>query len=120
MSDTASAWNGETVRTWLESRLRASLADQDAADRYGREREDDYDKAAAEEWVCRKIKGSDATNDQKRFAEMLKALLDEDDFYRIGVRNEKRFEREVKTYLRKLIKMAKLNAGFENMSRYQS
>ncbi|QJU60436.1 hypothetical protein HL653_03735 [Sphingomonas sp. AP4-R1] len=107
------------VRTWLQSRLAAALADQDAADRYGREREDDYDKAAAEEWVCRKTKSSDATGDQQRFGEMLKALLDEDDFYRIGVRNEKRFEREVRTYLRKLIKMTKTNSGFEKLSRYQ-
>lgn len=119
MSDHASEWNGEIVRAWLESRLRASLADQDAADRYGREREDDYDKAAAEEWVCRTVKGSDATNDQARFGELLKGLLDADDFYRIGVRNEKRFEREVRAYLRKLMKMTKTNSGFGNMSRYQ-
>jgi hypothetical protein len=50
MSDLSKAWDGELVRKWLERRLEASKLDQAAADRRGYEAQDDYDKAAAEEW----------------------------------------------------------------------
>jgi hypothetical protein len=119
MTEPQSEWNPELVRTWLERRIKAARADQDTADRYGREREDDYDKAAAEEWVCEQVKGSDAIADQARFGEALKALLAKDDFYRTGVRSEQRFEREVKAHLRKLMKMTKTNTGFGKTLRYQ-
>ncbi|MEZ0242536.1 MAG: hypothetical protein ACAH11_04130 [Sphingomonas sp.] len=119
MSDPKTEWDGEIVRKWLESRFVASRSDQDVADRRGRQAEDDYDKAAAEEWVCRTIKGSAAVDDQARFGERLKALLDQDDYLRPGVHDERRFEREVRAYLRKLIKMTKANAGFGNLLRYQ-
>ena len=112
-------WDGEIVRQWLESRFVASRSDQDRADRGGRAYEDDYDKAAAEEWVCRVTKGSEATNDQARFGDTLKALLDRDDYLRPGVHDERRFEREVRSYLRKLIKMTKANTGFENRLHHQ-
>jgi hypothetical protein len=119
MSEQTKAWDGEMVRRWLESRFSASRADQDAADKRGRSHEDDYDKAAAEEWVCRAVMRGDATADQKQFAERLKALLDQEDYDRAGVHDQRRFEREVRSYLRKLMKMTKANAGFENMLRFQ-
>jgi hypothetical protein len=119
MRDLGKEWDGEIVRKWLESRFGASLNDQDRADKHGRGYEDDYDKAAAEEWVCRVTKSSDATNDQMRFGEWLKELLGKDEYRRVGVYDDRRFEREVRSYLRKLIKMTKQNIGFENTSRYQ-
>ncbi|MFA6113441.1 MAG: hypothetical protein WC729_05600 [Sphingomonas sp.] len=119
MSDPEKKWDGEMVRTWLENRFSASRNEQARADKRGRESEDDYDKAAAEEWVCRATKGSEATNDQKRFADLLKTLLDRDEFDRVSVHDDRRFEREVRSCLRKLIRMTKANTGFENMSRYQ-
>ncbi len=119
MGEVEKIWDGEIVRKWLERRFAASLDDQDQADRHGREREDAYDKAAAEEWVCRLTKSSNTTNDQQRFAEWLEGLLDRDDYHRLGVHNQRRFEREVRAYLRKLIKMTKASIGFENLSRYQ-
>lgn len=112
-------WDGAIVRTWLESRFAASRSEQDRADRGGRAYEDDYDKAAAEEWVCRVTKSSDATNDQARFVDTLKGLLGQDDYVRPGVHDERRFDREVRSHLRKLIKMTKANTGFENLLRHQ-
>lgn len=119
MSEQIKAWDGELVRKWLESRFSASQRDQDAADKRGWGHEDDYDKAVAEAWVCRVTKSSDAANDQKLFAGRLKELLDQDEYRQAGVHDERRFEREVRSYLRKLIKMTKTNTGFENMLRYQ-
>ncbi|WP_313535107.1 hypothetical protein [Sphingomonas sp.] len=119
MSEMQAPWDPAQVRLWLERRIKAARSDQDVADRYGRDREDDYDKAAAEEWVCEQLRHSDAVEDQARLGEALKALLAKDDFYRAGVRNDVRFEREVKAYLRKLSKMAKTNTGFGKTLRYQ-
>ena len=112
-------WDGVIVRIWLESRFAAARSEQDRADRGGRAYEDDYDKAAAEEWVCRTTMRGDATGDQARFAETLKGLLAQDDYVRPGVHDERRFDREVRAYLRKLIKMTKANTGFENLLRHQ-
>lgn len=119
MSEGQAPWDPAQVRLWLERRIKAARADQDVADRYGRDREDDYDKAAAEEWVCEQFRHSDAVEDQARFGDALKALLKKDDFYRAGVRSDQRFEREVRAYLRKLAKMAKTNTGFGKTLRYQ-
>ncbi|MHA6720759.1 hypothetical protein ACX40Y_15075 [Sphingomonas sp. RS6] len=119
MTGGPSDWNAEQVRLWLDRRIKAARADQDVADRYGRDREDEYDKAAAEEWVCAQFRQSEAVEDQARFDAALKALLAKDDFYRAGVRSEQRFEREVKAYLRKLMKMTKTNTGFGKTLRYQ-
>ena len=49
-------WDGELVRKWLDSRSQAARLEQAAADKRGYEAQDDYDKAAAEEWVCRTLK----------------------------------------------------------------
>jgi hypothetical protein len=112
-------WDGEIVRRWLEARIRASQDDQTMADRAGRDREDEYDKAAAEEYVCQLIRTSDTTDSQASFTARLKQIAAKDEHYRTGLRSEKRFEREVRAYLRKLLRMATTYTGFENTSRYQ-
>lgn len=119
MTSDVKPWDGELVRKWLESRFSASMADQDRADWHGCGYEGDYDRAAAEEWVCRVAKSSEATNSQLRFGELLKDLLGKEEYRRVGVHDDRRFEREVRSYIRKLIKMAKANTGFENTARYQ-
>lgn len=112
-------WNGIAVRVWLQSRIAAARADQVAAERGGRDRHDDCDKAAAEEMVCNLLKAGSAADSQAAFAEALRALLDRDDYIWRGVYNDTRFDRHARTYLRKLAKMTKLNEGFGNMARYQ-
>jgi hypothetical protein len=112
-------WDGALVRAWLERRLVAARSDQAAADRLSRSAEGDSDKAAAEEFVCRTLKLPDATGDQAGFAARLKALLDQDAYRHAGAYDDRRFEREVRAYLRKLARMTKTNSGFENRLRYQ-
>ena len=119
MTEPAKPWDGATVRTWLESRIIAARADQVAAERYGWERQDDCDKANAEEMVCALLKDKDATNGQSEFSAELKSLLDRDEYVCRGVYNDERFERHVRTCIRKLIKMTRDNAGFQNTRRYQ-
>ncbi len=119
VSKTIKEWDGAAVRTWLESRVVAARADQVAAERYGRERQDDCDMAAAEEMVCTLLKGEDAVNSQLAFAGELKALLDRDDYIWRGVYDDRRFDRHVRSAIRKLMKMAMTNTGFENIARYQ-
>jgi predicted RNase H-like nuclease (RuvC/YqgF family) len=119
MAEPPKAWDGATVRTWLESRILAARADQVVAERYGRERQDDCDKANAEEMVCALLRGKEATNAQSALSAELKALLDRDEYVGRGVYNDERFERHMRSYIRKLIKMTKDNAGFENVRRYQ-
>jgi hypothetical protein len=118
MSD-AKEWNGATVRTWLESRVVAARADQVVAERGGRHLQDDCDKAAAEEMVCAFLKAKPSVESQSAFADDLKGLLDRDDYVWRGVYNDTRFDRHVRTYVRKLMRMAKLNDGFETIRRYQ-
>jgi hypothetical protein len=119
MSDGGDTWDGEQVRIWLERRFVASLDEQARADKNGRGFEDDYDKAAAEEWVCRTAKTNAATSDRKLFETFLKQLLAQDEYKRTEIHDDRRFDREVRSYLRKLIKMTKTNTGSGNMSRFQ-
>lgn len=119
MNEQISQWNGDKVRKWLECRFNASLRDQDWADAHGQEREDAYDKAAAEEWVCRLTKSSETTNDQVRFAKMLATLLNRQEFRHVGVRDQQRFEKNVVSYIKKLLVMTDANAGFDNLARFQ-
>lgn len=119
MAGSTKAWNGEQVRTWLQARFEAAKLDQAAADRRGYEAQDDYDKAAAEEWVCRTLRTADCTNDQAAFAARLKELIGQDEYRMTGIYDDVRFERHVRGGLRKLAKMTKVNEGFENLSRYQ-
>jgi hypothetical protein len=119
MTDPSKPWNGELVRTWLERRFAASRLDQAAADRRGYEARDDYDKAAAEEWTCRALKDAECTNDQAAFAKRLKELIGQDEYRATGNYDDDRFERHVRTNLRKLAKMTKANEGFEKTLRHQ-
>lgn len=120
MSNTAKAWDDELVREWLGSRLEAARLDQAAADKRGYEAEEDYDKAAAEEWVCRTLSTTGRTHNQAALAEHLKELLAQDEYRATGIYDDRRFERYVRTNLRKLAKMTKANDGFTNTLRYQS
>lgn len=119
MTDPLKPWDGVLVRTWLERRFEASRLDQAAADRRGYEARDDYDKAAAEEWVCRVLKNVDCTNDRAAFAKRLKDMIGQDDYPSTSTYDDARFERHVRGYLRKLAKMTKANEGFEKMLRHQ-
>nr|WP_314466860.1 hypothetical protein [uncultured Novosphingobium sp.] len=119
MSDPSKAWDGEQVRKWLDRRFEASRLDQAAADRRGYEAQDDYDKAAAEEWVCRALKSADCTNEQAAFARRIKELIAQDEYKVTGIYDDTRFERNVRGHLRKLAKMTKANEGFEKTLRYQ-
>jgi hypothetical protein len=56
---------------------------------------------------------------QAAFAADLKALLEKDGYIWRGVYDDTRFDRHVRTYVRKLTQMTKANAGFENLSRFQ-
>lgn len=113
------AWDGEQVRKWLDRRFEASRLDQAAADRRGYEAQDDYDKAAAEEWVCRALRTAECTNDQAMLAKRIKELIAQDDYQATGIYDDVRFERHVRSQLRKLAKMTKANEGFEKTLRFQ-
>lgn len=119
MSGPSKAWDGALVRRWLESRLEAARLDQAAADRRGYEAQDDYDKAAAEEWVCRNLKTGRHADDQAAFARQLKELIARDEYQVTGVHDDRRFDRNVRATLRKIVKITKANDGFENTLRYQ-
>lgn len=111
-------WDGAMVRKWLESRVVASRSDQVVSQRAGWSQQDDCDKATAEEMVCTLLLGKTST-DQKAFAEGLRALLDHDEYVWRGVYDDTRFDRHVRSYLRKLVKMTKTNDGFGKTGRYQ-
>jgi hypothetical protein len=119
MTNTPKAWDGELVRKWLARRFEVSQLDQAAADRRGYEAGDDYDKAAAEEWACRALKDAACTDDQTAFAARIKELIAQDDYRTASTYDDARFERNVRSYLRKLAKMTKANEGFEKTLRYQ-
>jgi len=119
MSNPSKPRDGALVRTWLERRLAASKLEQAAADRRGYEAQDEYDKAAAEEWVCRALQTADCTNEQAIFAKRLKELIGQEDYRATGIYDDIRFERHVRGQLRKVAKMTKANEGFEKTLRYQ-
>ncbi len=119
MSETSKAWDGELVRKWLERRFEVAKLEQAAADKRGYEAQDDYDKAAAEEWICRTLNGAGRFGDQRAFAAQLKELLAQDDYRITGIYDDRRFDRCVRANLRKLAKMTKANDGFANTLRYQ-
>lgn len=119
MHDPSKPWDGAQVRQWLARRCEASKLDQAAADRRGYEARDEYDKAAAEEWVCQALKTADCTNQQAAFADRLKALIGQDEYRTTGIHDDVRFERHVRSQLRKVAKMTKENTGFDKTQRYQ-
>ena len=112
-------WNGANVRAWLASRVVAARSDQAAAERAGRGGQDDCDKATAEEMVCSLMIAESATSAQDTFADGLRALLDRDDYVWRGVHDDVRFDRHVRSFVKKLMRMTKANAGFEKTGRYQ-
>jgi len=120
MTDDARTWDGERVRTWLESRCNAARLEQASADRRGYAAEDDYDKAAAEEWACRRLQAAAHADDQAAFAQHIKTLLALDEYPVTGVHDDRRFDRNVRATLRKIAKMTKANDGFANTLRYQA
>lgn len=119
MSNLSGTWDSAQVCKWLESRIEAARLDQAMADKRGYEAQDDYDKAAAEEWVCRALRIGGDTQDQAAFAAHLKRLLGQDEYQVTGIYDDRRFERHVRANLRKLTKMTKANEGFANTLRYQ-
>ncbi|MCJ2184236.1 hypothetical protein MTR62_16275 [Novosphingobium sp. 1949] len=119
MSASPKPWDNELVANWLEARIEAASRDQAAADRRGYGADDEYDKAAAEEWVCRKLRLAGREGDQASFAQAIKQFLDQDDYRITGIHDDRRVERHVRSILRKIAKMAKANEGFENRLRYQ-
>lgn len=119
MGGSSKTWNGELVRKWLDSRLEAARLEQAMADKRGHEAQDDYDKAAAEEWVCRTLKTAAGTKDPTPFASQVKGLLAQDEYQITGIYDDRRFGRYVRTNLRKLAKMTTANDGFANTLRYQ-
>jgi hypothetical protein len=119
MSNGAKPWDGALVRRWLESRFEAAKLDQAAADRRGYDAQEDYDKAAAEEWACRTLKTGDCAESQATMAARLKQLIALDEYRATGIHDDVRFERNVRGTLRKIAKMTKTNTGFDNRLRYQ-
>lgn len=119
MGDSPKAWDSDLVRKWLESRLKVAKLEQAAADKRGYEARDDYDKAAADEWVYRALTSAGRAGDQAAFAAQLKALLDQDEYRITGIYDDQRFDRHVRATVRKLAKMTKANDGFANTLRYQ-
>ncbi len=119
MSDAAVAWDGGRVRTWLERRSAAARLDQAAADRRGYEAQDDYDRAAAEEWACRALQAGAHADDQAAFAARIAALLRQEDYATTGIYDDRRFDRNVRAHLRAIAKMTKANDGFANTLRYR-
>lgn len=119
MSSSSKPWDSEQVRKWLESRIDAARLDQSAADKRGYGAQDDYDKAAAEEWVCRNLRAVADKDDQVAFADRIKQLLGLDEYQVTGIYDDRRFERYVRANLRKLAKMTKANEGFQNTLRFQ-
>lgn len=115
----AREWDAEIVRNWLKARIVAARSDQAVADRTGRSGQDDCDKATAEEMVCSLVNSERSTASQIAFAESLRALLDRDDYVWRGINDDRRFDRYVRSFAKKLIGMAKANAGFENTGHYQ-
>ena len=118
MAEASTPWDGATVRTWLEKRIVAARADQVTAERAGRGAQDDCDKAAAEEMVCAALKG-DAADAQSAFADALKQLLYREDYVWRGVYDDRRFDRHVRSYIRKLLRMARENSGFHQTRHFQ-
>ena len=119
MSNPTKIWDGDQVRNWLTQRVAAAKLDQATADRRGYEARDEYDKAAAEEWVCSTLQAVDEINAQPSFSKRIKDFIGQDEYPVTGIYDDVRFERLVRGYLRKLAKMTKANDGFDNTMRFQ-
>jgi hypothetical protein len=116
---TAGEWNGAAARGWLAHRVTAARADQATAERAGRAGQDDCDKATAEEMVCTLLGNDRATATREAMLGAVQALLDRDDYVWRGIHDDTRFDRHVRTLLKKLARMTKAAAGFTNLAHYQ-
>lgn len=113
------AWDGAQVGKWLECRLEAARLDQVVADKRGYGAQEDYDKAAAEEWVCRALRIAASKDDRAALTDRLKDLLVQEDYPVTGIYDDRRFVRSVRANLRKIARMTKAGEGFENTLRFQ-
>ena len=120
MTTGPAAWDAARVRIWLERRAAAARLDQAAADRRGYAAQDDYDKAAAEEWVWRTLQAGAHADDQATFATRIRTLLAQEEFATTGIYDDRRFDRSVRSHLRAIAKMTKANDGFSNTLRYRA
>ncbi|HZF43069.1 MAG TPA: hypothetical protein VEZ48_06635 [Sphingomonadaceae bacterium] len=112
-------WDSAAVRTWLESRVIAARLDQVAAERGGRDRQDDCDKASAEEMICALAAKSRSEVSQAALLAELGDLLNRDEFVWPAVYSDIRFDRHARAFAKKLIRMVKANEGFGNVTHYQ-
>lgn len=119
VAEVVETWNAATVRKWLEARVTAARSDQVRAERAGWSHRDDCDKATAEEMVCTLVQRKNAPETQESLSGALRLLLDTDDYVWRGVYDDMRFDRHVRAFAKKLVKMVKLNQGFENIAHYQ-
>lgn len=69
--------------------------------------------------VCAALRNTEAVHSQSAFTDALRHLLDRDLYIWRGVYDDSRFDRHVRSYVRKLLKMARDNQGFEKTRRYQ-
>lgn len=119
MEPFAKNWDSAAVRTWLESRVIAARADQVVAERGGCDRQDDCDKASAEEMICSLAAKSRSETSQAALLAELRGLLDRDEYVWPGVYNDARFDRHARAFIKKLVRMTKANDGFKNVGHYQ-
>ena len=68
---------------------------------------------------CAALQLADCTTAQTALAARLKELIGQDGYPATGLHDDVRFERHVRTYLRKLAKMTKANEGFKRTFRHQ-
>jgi len=69
--------------------------------------------------ICTLLMQRQAYDDQPAFLDALKQMSDREDHVWRGVYDDRRFDRHVRAYIRKLLKMAKDYAGFDRTGRYQ-
>ena len=110
---------GRRFALWCLLYMLGAAPDLDVTFEDEGDQRDGCDEAAAEEMVCAAVKGERATDLQTTFVEELKGLLEQHEYVWRGVYDDRRFDRHVRAYLRKLIKMARANEGFGNTARYR-
>ncbi len=118
-SDETKPWDAAVVQAWLAGRVAAARSDQVVAERAGYGFHDDCDKATAEEMVCTLMGMAKFVVARDTFLIGLQALSDRDEYIWRGVYNDTKFDRHVRSYIRKLVRMTKTNDGFGNMAHYQ-
>ncbi|MEG8220970.1 hypothetical protein OSJ57_10090, partial [Sphingomonas sp. HH69] len=79
----------------------------------------DYPAATVVEYCSAVLKVPDFSNEQATFAQRLKDLIAREEYQATGIYDDVRFERHVRSHLRKVAKMAKANEGFGKTLHYQ-